>query len=149
MTSISKQYGFSAAHRIEGHPKCGRMHGHNYLVTVELEGLVATDGMVLDYNILDEVAKPIIDAMDHRYLVSRSNRDNDDPYLLAAIHSGLHAGDIYDVPKDATTAERLAEYFAGLLLSALSREVALTALTITVKESDKTSATFRVASKEI
>ncbi|HLE81832.1 MAG TPA: 6-carboxytetrahydropterin synthase, partial [Dehalococcoidia bacterium] len=32
--SITKTYWFSAAHMLVGHPKCGRMHGHNYRVDV-------------------------------------------------------------------------------------------------------------------
>ena len=37
--AISKEFHFSASHRLEGlhdgHP-CGRMHGHNYVVEIEL-----------------------------------------------------------------------------------------------------------------
>ena len=29
---------FAAAHIIAGHPKCGRMHGHNYILIVKVYG---------------------------------------------------------------------------------------------------------------
>ena len=29
---------FAAAHIIAGHPKCGRMHGHNYMLLVKVYG---------------------------------------------------------------------------------------------------------------
>lgn len=43
MRTLSKEFHFSAAHRLEGlqegHP-CGRMHGHNYIIRVFLIGEV-------------------------------------------------------------------------------------------------------------
>ena len=80
MVVIAREYSFSAAHRIEGHPKCGRLHGHNYKVIVEVRrrdrDSVDDKGMVIDFGDLDNVVKPIINRFDHRYLVSDSNRHN-------------------------------------------------------------------------
>lgn len=106
MTRISRTYTFSAAHRIEGHPKCGRLHGHNYILTVEVSGEIREDGMVLDYGELDVIVKPVVEAMDHRYIVSRTNRNAGDPYLLAAV-SGHREDDIFDLPCQASTAEEM------------------------------------------
>jgi len=104
MTLISKEYHFCAAHRIEGHPKCGRLHGHNYRVVVELEGEIQEDGMVMDYGILDVIVKPLVDTWDHRYLVSESNVRANDPYIEPAVALG-HA---VVLPVEASTAELLA-----------------------------------------
>lgn len=84
-TIISREYWFSAAHRIEGHPKCGRLHGHNYKVVVFVTGHPDERGMVIDYGDLDVVVKPIIDALDHRYIVSDQNIAAGDLYADEAI----------------------------------------------------------------
>jgi len=59
------------AHLIEGHPKCGEMHGHSYKVEVTLEGsLVSTNdpdafnGMLVDFGEL----KKVIRRYDHKCL---------------------------------------------------------------------------------
>jgi 6-pyruvoyltetrahydropterin/6-carboxytetrahydropterin synthase len=72
MYRISKQYHFSASHQLHGLPDdhpCARLHGHNYVVEVELS---ATDlgpaGFVRDYRELDALKKYIDDELDHRHL---------------------------------------------------------------------------------
>ena len=71
---ISKEFHFSASHRLndlpDGHP-CGRMHGHNYVVEVELsapdDGLDKT-GFVRDYGDLKEFGQWLDTVVDHRHL---------------------------------------------------------------------------------
>lgn len=71
---ISKEFHFSASHRLdglaEGHP-CGRLHGHNYVVALELsagpDGLDPT-GFVRDYGDLSEFSRWLDDDVDHRHL---------------------------------------------------------------------------------
>lgn len=58
---------FSAAHLIPGHWKCGKVHGHNFKVEVEVEGDVK-DGMVIDFYELKRILKEIIDKYDHDLL---------------------------------------------------------------------------------
>ena len=67
---ISKTYTFEAAHQIPNHSgKCRNLHGHSYVVTVYLFGVVNRDtGMVLDYAVMDDIIKPVIDRMDHSFL---------------------------------------------------------------------------------
>jgi 6-pyruvoyltetrahydropterin/6-carboxytetrahydropterin synthase len=53
---------FAAAHYLPGHPKCGGMHGHTWLVEVWLEGEVdPKTGMVVDFG----KVKHKIDLLDH------------------------------------------------------------------------------------
>ncbi|MFI6697695.1 6-pyruvoyl trahydropterin synthase family protein [Streptomyces sp. NPDC050509] len=43
---ISKEFHFSASHQLDGLPEdhpCGRLHGHNYVVALELSA--PTDGL--------------------------------------------------------------------------------------------------------
>lgn len=69
--TISKEFAFSASHILhglaDGHP-CGRMHGHNYVVRLELTGPVGRLGFVHDYRDLDSFKAWIDDTLDHRHI---------------------------------------------------------------------------------
>lgn len=106
MMQISREFWFSAAHRIEGHPKCGRLHGHNYKVVVLLRGTMDKSGMIIDFGVVDRIVKPIIDEMDHRYLASQDNVDKNDPYLAASIME--RPDDVYRLTVPHSTAEEIA-----------------------------------------
>lgn len=71
MNTISKEFHFSASHVLnglnEGHP-CGRLHGHNYVVTVFLKGEPNKHGFVQDYRELEPIKKYIDEVLDHRHL---------------------------------------------------------------------------------
>jgi len=58
---------FSAAHSIPGHWKCGKVHGHNFKVEVEVEGEVK-NGMVIDFYDLKKILREIIEKFDHELL---------------------------------------------------------------------------------
>jgi len=90
MFTITKEFHFSASHQLHGLPpehQCARLHGHNYIVVLELRGDALNEhGFVRDYLDLAAFKRHIDDELDHRHL-------ND---VL---------GD------DMVTAERLAKYF--------------------------------------
>jgi 6-pyruvoyl-tetrahydropterin synthase len=68
---ISKDFGFSASHQLIGlHPehRCARVHGHNYVVRVELTGVPDAVGFVMDYGDLDPFRKWLDAMVDHRHL---------------------------------------------------------------------------------
>ena len=72
MYTISKEFHFSAAHRLltlaADHP-CYRLHGHNYVVTLELKSAgVNPNGFVLDFRELAPLKTYIDDNFDHQYL---------------------------------------------------------------------------------
>lgn len=72
MYRITKQFEFSASHQLkqlpDSHP-CARLHGHNYVVEVELSGEILNRyGFVRDYNELDALKKLIHERLDHRHL---------------------------------------------------------------------------------
>jgi 6-pyruvoyltetrahydropterin/6-carboxytetrahydropterin synthase len=72
MFKIRKEFTFSASHQLRGLPEthpCSRLHGHNYIVTVELKSTHVSDiGFVRDYHELDEIKKYIDTKWDHRHL---------------------------------------------------------------------------------
>lgn len=61
---------FSASHILEGHPgKCGRLHGHNWSVEVEVEAhKLDRLGMAVDFAELKAATRQVIETMDHRHL---------------------------------------------------------------------------------
>jgi queuosine biosynthesis protein QueD len=148
-TTISREYWFSAAHRIEGHPKCGRLHGHNYQVIVEITSDALQNGMIVDYARLDNVLKPLFDRLDHRYLVSASNRGASDPYSSAAIVAD-RGSDIAALSVFATTAEMLAEWIGNRVEESLGElqelaqlEFPLKLVRVVVCETPKSTAEYR------
>jgi 6-pyruvoyltetrahydropterin/6-carboxytetrahydropterin synthase len=73
MFRICKSYTFEAAHQLPWHDgKCARLHGHSYKLEVEVTGPIQGDtgkpdsGMVMDFQSISDVVKPIIDGLlDH------------------------------------------------------------------------------------
>lgn len=61
---------FSAAHNIEDYNgKCEALHGHNFLVEVLFTGEhLGKGGMLVDFKILKNYLKSILDTLDHRYI---------------------------------------------------------------------------------
>lgn len=117
MYIISKEYHFSASHQLfqlpEDHP-CHRLHGHNYVVKVELQSAeLNAVGFVRDYRELDDLKRYIDDTFDHRHLNDILGDDN-------------------------VTAENLAKHFYDW---SKARWAEVTA--VTVCETPKSRATYR------
>lgn len=72
MFRITKEFHFSASHQLKGLPEdhqCARLHGHNYIVEVELSAPELNGyGFVRDYHELAPLKRYIDDAFDHRHL---------------------------------------------------------------------------------
>jgi 6-pyruvoyltetrahydropterin/6-carboxytetrahydropterin synthase len=71
--SIARSYEIQAAHSLPNVPpghKCGRLHGHTYVLEVELTGRIdPTLGWVLDFAMLDAVVKQlVVSVLDHHHL---------------------------------------------------------------------------------
>lgn len=65
MYRITKEIQLDSAHRLEGHPKCGIVHGHTYRLEVEIEGERLNDyGLLLDFGTIKE----LLSVYDHRML---------------------------------------------------------------------------------
>lgn len=72
MYRITKEFHFSASHQLSHLPadhQCARLHGHNYIVIVELEAAhLNADGFVRDYGELKPLKTYIDEHFDHRHL---------------------------------------------------------------------------------
>ncbi|MFF0591407.1 6-pyruvoyl tetrahydropterin synthase family protein [Streptomyces sp. NPDC003781] len=74
MLFITKEFHFSASHQLAhlppDHP-CSRLHGHNYILVVELsceDDETNRAGFVRDYRELDSLKKWVDEVLDHRHL---------------------------------------------------------------------------------
>jgi len=73
---IAKEFHWEMGHRLPEHfGKCKNIHGHSYKMIVEIEGEVDSSGMVMDYYDLTEVIDPIVEELDHAFLVYDGDND--------------------------------------------------------------------------
>ncbi len=134
-TSVTVKVYFEAAHRLhnpaqsdqwnrETYGKCNNPHGHghNYVLEVTVLGPVdPTIGYLIDMKILKDILRErIIDEVDHRFL------NIEVPWLEGVIPS----------------AENLAEAFFDRVADRLPDDLVL--LKVTVHETDRNSATYRI-----
>jgi 6-pyruvoyltetrahydropterin/6-carboxytetrahydropterin synthase len=130
---------FAAAHFATFEGRCEPLHGHNYDVIIELEGELTDDSWVFDFGALKETARSICKELDHRFLLQRDSRaleieEGERNWKVRFQGRGwvLPKADVVALPIDNTTAERLAEYFAGRLRAALAERGATNVSAITV-----------------
>lgn len=74
--SVVRRYRFEAAHKLPWHPgKCSRVHGHSYVLEVEVAGPVDARGVVMDFAEVDAVVgQQVLDGptgLDHADLNDR------------------------------------------------------------------------------
>jgi len=53
------------AHHLEGHEKCGRVHGHTYQIDISLEG-DPQGKMILDFGDFKRAVREVLAKYDHR-----------------------------------------------------------------------------------
>lgn len=143
---------FAASHFITFGGKWELLHGHNYGLSLEIEGDLTSDGFVYDFLALKKIARAVLETLDHRFLLAMKNPHlklqqdatsweityKDDRYVLPL-------RDVQPLPVDNITAERLAEYIWG----EVAREVRaygaaqLTTLTVGVEEALGQAAYYR------
>lgn len=86
-TTIFKDFYFEAAHYLPYVPKyhkCGRLHGHSFLVRLEVESDINKKmGWIMDYSDLKSIFQPIYDQLDHRFLNDIPGLENPTSEVLA------------------------------------------------------------------
>jgi len=130
---------FSAAHFTTFGDECEPLHGHNYDVLVEIEGSLTADSWVLDFGDVKKLVAGICGELDHKFLLPLRNSALD----VTASHDEVEirfadrryvmpAADVARLEIDNSTAERLAEWFAGRIQQALSDRSAQNVTNVTV-----------------
>src|SRR5512139_3551370 len=67
---VTKDYlKFSAAHFIAYPGFRERLHGHNYRVSVDVEGELGPEGYVLDFGVVKQIARQTCNRLDERVLI--------------------------------------------------------------------------------
>jgi 6-pyruvoyl tetrahydropterin synthase/QueD family protein len=137
---VEKGYlSFSAAHFISFAGKCERLHGHNYAVSVELEGDLTAEAWVFDFVALKRVVRRLCDSLDHHFLLPEESEDieirQDDGEWEIRFKDRRYVfpdADVLTLPVDNITAERLAEYLCGQLVEALGEHDVSRLISVTV-----------------
>lgn len=107
---------FSAAHFIPSHDKCSRLHGHDYTVSADIEGM-EKKGFVVDYLVVEKILRDITEPMDHRVILPINSTDlriENDGNLITVEYSGkkimVDRGDVYKIEKESSSSENIASY---------------------------------------
>lgn len=73
---IAKEFSWEMGHRLPFHNgKCRHLHGHSYKCMVELTGDLDANGMVVDYFDVKKIIGPVIDELDHAFMVSSNDKE--------------------------------------------------------------------------
>jgi 6-pyruvoyltetrahydropterin/6-carboxytetrahydropterin synthase len=103
---IAKEFNWEMGHRLPEHfGKCKNIHGHSYKMLVEIEGDVLESGMVMDYYHLRDAINPLIEKMDHAFLVYK-----DDKYVIEFLEKMNSKRVVVDFQ---STVENITRYFLG------------------------------------
>lgn len=133
---------FAAAHFATFFGDCEPLHGHNYVISVHLEGDITEDSWVWDFGDLKQLTKDIADILDHKFILQRESRilkikENATNWEInhADKQYVFPKSDVIALPIDNSTAERIAEWFAEQLVKSLStRKGKFTKLTVGIEE---------------
>ena len=72
---IAKEFHWEMGHRLPEHfGLCKNIHGHSYKMIVEFEGELDEQGMVIDFYDVENIITPIIDELDHAFMVKDDDK---------------------------------------------------------------------------
>ncbi|MCS7276402.1 MAG: 6-carboxytetrahydropterin synthase [Dehalococcoidia bacterium] len=149
--------GFAAAHFATFAGQAEPLHGHNYAVSVEVEGDLTADAWVLDFGELKAVAAALCRRLDHRFILPTRNprlqvRETHDGYEVRfGQRLYLFPGeDVVALPVENSTAECLARYLAEEMARELQARghVHLRMLRVEVEEGPGQSASYTMCLQE-
>jgi 6-pyruvoyltetrahydropterin/6-carboxytetrahydropterin synthase len=155
---VSKDYlVFASAHFItfKGH-QCETLHGHNYRVGVAVEGTLDSETLfVLDFSVLKQMTRRLVDAIDHKVLLPTLNpklsyREEGDRIAVDYFGKPTYVfpkADCALLPIPNSTAEMLAQYLGAQVRQELSAAgyTHLTRLELEVEENYGQSASYHEA----
>src|SRR5262245_26897667 len=151
---VAKDYfNFASAHfLIFANGRREPLHGHNYQVSVAMEGELDPAGVVLDFITFKPVVKQVCDALDHRTLIQMNSsaiKVRKSTQAVEILHKKqklvLHRGDVILLPIANTSTELLAEYIAGQIKRKVRQKfpVAIRYMEVAVEEARGQRGIFR------
>jgi 6-pyruvoyltetrahydropterin/6-carboxytetrahydropterin synthase len=132
---------FSSAHIIPEYEKCGRLHGHSYAVHIKITGKPDKKGIILDFTIVKNALRKIVNELDHKILIPEKNK-------IAKIEKQKNSVKIVTLGKEyvfplcdceflpivSTSAENLADYILDKTMSEISLPKSIESIEIGVDE---------------
>jgi len=116
---------FAAAHFVLGETGCERLHGHNYLVEVQIYGEQdPAKNLVIDFLLLKPFVREFVEALDHRIILPQNNpkleikSEGNEFHLLFTPKQKKYIfpkSDVVLLPIENTTVEEFARYLAEQL----------------------------------
>ena len=144
---------FSSAHMIIGHETCGKIHGHSYILDLEIEGEPTEEfGFIIDFKIIKEIARKICKNLDHRLIIPYNHpeieiikEDKEIFYFKTQDMKKylLPQEDIILLPIKSTNAESIAIYITEKIMKELSEYTNLTSIEVQVNEGIGQGATYK------
>lgn len=129
-------------HRLANHGgKCKHLHGHNYLIRVNVGGMIDVDtGMVIDFHDLKTIVRDVLSRFDHAFVISTS-----DPLFeqLTALPNSNIIG-IADAPP---TAENLAILWGHNIAEKVRDLLGPVSVSINVRETEDCDVTYAVPNR--
>lgn len=149
---------FSAAHMVIGHESCGKIHGHSYIVDVEVGGERSGKfGFVIDFKILKSITRDICKSLDHRVLIPVDSPDLSMKYedentveftVLDCLDYKLPKQDVVLLPITSTTAESLSVYITENIVEEIKELDNLNYIEVQVNEGIGQGASYRYCFNE-
>jgi 6-pyruvoyl-tetrahydropterin synthase len=146
---------FSAAHFIAYKGFREPLHGHNYGVEVTIQGTLGSDGYVVDFGLVKQVAKRVCDELDERTLIPMRSDAVTVVERSGTVEIGCEDGSRFVLPRSDvallpimhSSAEELSRYVCEQLVEELRarRPTGLTAIEVSVAEAPGQAAAYRVS----
>ena len=113
---------FAAAHMATLGGELEPLHGHNYIVSVRVDGPLTDDHWVIDFSVLKRLGREACEALDHRFLLQR-----DSTVLAIEERPGSwvirHRDRVYEFPAQDVAVLPLANSTAELIAEWIAREI--------------------------
>ena len=117
------KFTIASAHMLTRHDKCARLHGHNYLVEIEVEGELNEKNMVVDFGEIKSKIAPILKDLDHRILIPLESphfviETNEKETKVKTSEGKFYrfpSEDVVLLPLKSTTVEILSKYVHNLI----------------------------------
>lgn len=139
MFKLRKRIEIAGAHflTLPYESKCQHVHGHNWIIHVEIEGEQITDfGMLMDFTHIKE----LVHLLDHKFIITEKQQE-----VLGVNADSILGRSIVTLPILNTTAECMAEYICRVLTDAINTDRAYTGhiTKVTVQESEGNIACYQ------
>lgn len=152
---VSKDsFKFNAAHFIAYRGFRERLHGHNYRVSVRVEGPVGSDGYVVDFGDIKRAAREVCSSLNERVIVPMQSDVITIERSDGQVRMTCEDGTAFSFPEADcvlldirhSSAEELAEWLGGRLKAALPilDRRGVTVLEVGVAEAPNQEARFRI-----